>query len=101
MRACSRCASDSMQIALWLSWEAKVEDCFDSRDVNSTSYKVSSQKIVDFTALELFNVLKALFLRQIAMDFCGFEAKEGKESMQASTLFLFVEENNDTLFEGL
>ena len=90
-----------MQIAFWLSRKAEVEDSFDCRNINSTSYKVSSQEVVDFTALKLFNILKALFLRQIAVDFCGFETEEGKESVQASTLFLFIEKNNDTLFEGL
>ena len=101
MRACSRRTSYSMQIALWLSRKAEVEDSFDSRNINSASYKVSSQKVVNFTALKLFNILKALFLRQIAVDFCGFETEEGKESVQACTLFLFIEKNNDTLFEGL
>ena len=100
MRTRSRCAPNSMKIALWLSREAKVQDSFDCRDVNSTSHKVSGQEIVNFTALKLFNVLKALFLCQIAMDLCGFEAEKGKESVQACTLFLLIKEDNDTLFEG-
>ena len=90
-----------MKIALRLCREAEIEDSFDSGDVDSSSHKISGQEIINFTALKLFNVLETLFLRQVAMNFCGFEAEKCKEGMQACTLFLLIKEDNDTLFECL
>ena len=98
----SSCSSaDSMKVAFWLIWKAKVNDCFDVRDVKATSYEICCQKKVYLTSLELLDVFEALLLGKVSLYFSCPELEYLEEYEHPVALNFLIKEDYDSLFKVL
>ena len=90
-----------MQIPFRLCREAKVENSFDSGNVQASRHKIGCKEKITVATLEFLHICQSLLLTQVAMDFNRLETKEGEQRVQSVALLLFIEEHNYSLFESL
>lgn len=92
-------STDSMQISLGLSREAKVQNRFDVGDIEPSRNDISGYQIIHSSHLEIFHRLEAICLFQVAVYLGAFEPKDGKKRVETGALNLLIGEYDYPLFE--
>ena len=90
-------STDSMQISLGLSREAKVQNRFDVGDIEPSRNDISGYQIIHSSHLEIFHRLEAICLFQVTVYLGAFEPKDGKKRVETGALNLLIGEYDDPL----
>ena len=92
---------DTMQVAFGFIRETEIDNCFNIRNIETTSHKICCEKVIHITSLKLFDGIHSLLLSKVSIDFNSLKFKDFEEKQHAMTLYLLIEENYNSLLETL